>query len=1261
MSYLIAGVRPVDIPLSFAQQRLWFLAQIPGLSRAYHISGRLSLRGPLDRDALRRALDRILVRHEALRTTFERLDGRPVPRIAERETCRFQLLEQEVASPEELEQLAREEAGLPFDLERGPLVRGRLIREAEDRHTLLVTMHHIVADGWSRGILIRELSALVSAYTHGEPDPLPELPVQFADYALWQRQWLTAERLQGQAEHWRAALAGAPALLELPLDHPRPAKQDHAGGWVDFELEEGLRSALKELSRRHGTTLFMTLLAGWAILLSRLSGQEEVVIGVPTANRGQAEIKGLIGFFVNTLALRVDLSGSPTVAELLTRVKERVLVAQANQDLPFEQVVERVNPARSLSHSPVFQVMFSLQNAATEVLEVRGLSPEPLVRVFPDAAKLDLGLSLWKEDGRIQGGLEYAAPLFERETAERWLGYFRTLLAAMVADEAMPVDLLEFLPEAERRLVLDTWNATGTDYPAERCVHQLFEAQVSRTPEAVALVFGEQTLSYAELNARANRLAHHLRTMGVQPDARVALCMERSMDQVVGLLAVLKAGGAYVPLDPAYPAERLRHMLADSEPVVLLTQGDLASGWAEAVPVLDLGDAFADQPATDPDPAEVGLTSRHLAYVIYTSGSTGTPKGVMVEHKGLCNLVTAQSQRFGVVTGNRVLQIASFSFDACIFEILMALCGGASLHLPPQGVHLAGEVLGRLIDLYAITHATLTPAVLASLPDQDVLASLRTLILAGDALKGTLVRRWAPGRCLFNAYGPTEATVWATLHRCREEAHCDPPIGRPIANVRIYILDGRGQPVPIGVAGELHIGGAGVARGYLNRPELTAERFLADPFSAEPDARMFRTGDLGRWLADGTIEFLGRNDFQVKLRGFRIELGEIEARLREYPEVRETVVVAREEGPGDQRLVAYYTSGQKLGAEALRAHLSASLPEYMVPAAFVRLEALPLTPHGKLDRKALPPPGGDAYAVRAYAPPEGEVEVALARIWAELLKVERVGRFDSFFELGGHSLLMVRMVTACQQASLGFSLADAYASPTLAALASRMTGPMGQHAADSAILVRAGSGSPIFLMHDGQPSILYAFQLAPHLAAGVPVYALPPSPQDAWPAITVQGLATRLVRLIRQVQPQGPYRLAGWSFGGILAYETAFQLLGEDEKVEFLGLLDTPYGAGGYVAPPLGMPVHLFPALEPGGLMLPRTWQDVVREGALHVVPVSGTHHSMLQAPHLEALGGKISMALDEAAGDRLETWGRDVPLVPLQAAQSGLSSEIRN
>ncbi|HEX6038685.1 non-ribosomal peptide synthetase, partial [Longimicrobium sp.] len=1010
-----------------------------------HIPLRLRLRGDLDRDALVRALDGIVARHEALRTTFAEVDGVPEQRVAPAEGSGFRLVEHDLEgradAEAELGRVMVEEVRAPFDLQEGPLVRGRLVRMGADDHVLLVTVHHMVSDAWSMAVFTRELAAGYAAHREGRPAELPALPIQYADYATWQRRRVEAEGIARQTDFWKRTLAGAPELLELPGDRPRPAQVDHAGARLWIGLDEELTAGLKALSLRHGATLFMTLMAGWATVLGRLSGQEDVVIGTPTAGRERRETEGLVGFFVNTLAVRLDLSGGPTVAELLARVKARALEAQHHQDISFEQVVELVQPTRSLAHSPLFQVTFAWQNVpegsgglSLPGLEVRGVASG----TFATQAKFDLSLALRETGGRITGDLTYATSLFDRATVERYAGYLRRVLEEMVADDRQPVRRLAMLSAEERARVLDAWSRADAAYPEASCIHHLVEARAAGSPDAPAVTCEGESLTYAELNARANRLAHHLRALGIRPDARVALCVERGPGMLVGLLGILKAGGAYVPLDPAYPADRLEFMLADSAPAAVLTQGRLRDRVAGAgVPVLELdaaAPAWADESAADPVVA--GLTPAHLAYVIYTSGSTGRPKGVMVAHETLSNLVHWHCAAFGVGPGTRSSSVASLGFDAATWEIWPPLASGGELALPGRGRVDPDDVLdwwdGQSLDVSFLPTPLAEYAFSRGVPRGTV----RTLLVGGDRLRR--VPADLPFR-LVNNYGPTETTVVATSGDVRGPG--TPDIGRPVGNARTYLLDGAGEPVPAGAAGELYVGGAQVARGYLGRPGLTAERFVPDPFGGEAGARMYRTGDLCRWTAEGTLDFVGRTDHQVKVRGFRIEPGEVEARLAEHPGVREAVVLVREDAPGQARLVAYVTGDGGADAEALRAHVGQALPAHMVPAAYVWLERLPLTPNGKVDRRALPAPEGDAFAARAYEAPVGETEQALAGIWAEVLGTGRVGRHDDFFGLGGHSLVAVQVISRVRQAlGVEAALGQLFTHPVLADFARELGG-----------------------------------------------------------------------------------------------------------------------------------------------------------------------------------------------------------------------------
>ncbi|KGU88549.1 non-ribosomal peptide synthetase [Burkholderia pseudomallei] len=1057
------------IALSLAQQRLWFLTQLEGVSEAYHMSGAVRLDGPLNREVLQRALNRIVMRHEALRTCFAREEGEPIQVIQPHAdlTMSYHDLREAEQSEQQAKNLSQAHASAPFDLSRDLPVRVLLLQLEDEAHVVQVVMHHIASDGWSVGVFLQELSALYGSFIAEQGDPLAPLPLQYADYAAWQRRWLASGQLEKQGAFWQTNLSGAPTLLELPTDRPRPPKQSHAGASVEVKLGVALSERVKRLSQRHGVTPYMTLLSSWAAVLSRLSGQEEVVIGSPVAGRNRTEVEALIGFFVNTLALRLDLSSEPTVGELLKRTKAQVLSAQAHQDLPFDQVVERVKPPRSTAHSPLFQVMFVWQNMPAGELTIPGLTIRA-VETPLQTAQFELTLSLQEAGDDIVGHLNYASALFDESTVRRYVTYWCRLLEGMTAGAAdQTIVGLPLLDEAERKQVVYAWNATERDYPIEQCIHQLFEAQVDRKPEAIALTFDGQRLSYAELNARANRLAHYLQARGVGPDRLVALCAERGIEMVVGLLAILKAGGAYVPLDPSHPPERLRRMLDDTNPVAVLVDdigADALASFESHVAAhsprvhlsRDIAQWRACNPANPSTPRE--RAARRLAYVIYTSGSSGEPKGVMNEHRGVVNRLWWMQQTYALDERDAVLQKTPFSFDVSVWEFFWPLMSGARLVIAKPEGHKDPAYLSELIDRECVTTLHFVPSMLQAFLEDEGAArgcgSVKRVMCSGEALPPSLVKRFyrcLPDARLHNLYGPTEAAVDVTAWACdAEEGGASVPIGRPIANTRIYVLDGHGQPVPRGVAGELYIGGVQVARGYLNRPELTRERFVDDPFVA--GGRLYKTGDLARWRTDGSLEYLGRNDFQVKIRGFRIELGEIEAQLAKVAGVREAVVLAREAAPdtkrhaasnensasnsGEKRLVAYYTGDA--GATALRAQAAQHLPSYMVPSAYVRLDAWPLTPNGKLNRRALPAPADDAYARAEYEAPQGAKEETLAAIWKDLLPVERISRHDNFFELGGHSLLAITLIEHMRRANLHADVTTLFTAPTLADLAARV-------------------------------------------------------------------------------------------------------------------------------------------------------------------------------------------------------------------------------
>ncbi|WP_052189507.1 non-ribosomal peptide synthetase [Xenorhabdus sp. NBAII XenSa04] len=1075
--------RSQPLPLSFSQQRLWFITHLNTKTNlAYHIPLALHLSGHLDQAALKTALDHLVSRHESLRTRFVLINEQPYQYIDSADIG-FSLAYQDLRSLDEtsrmirINQLAELETQTPFDFANEPMIRSQLLQLSDEEHVLLLTQHHIITDGWSVGILLRELSTLYRSALGKYSAPLPHLPIQYPDYAVWQQKWLQGVVFTTQRDFWQKQLQDAPALLDLPTDYPRPPEQRYTGSHVPVHLNADLLSALKALGQRQNTTLFMTLLAAWGIVLARLSGQDDIVIGTPVANRSQSELEGLIGFFVNTLPLRVELKSCDSVANLLTHVRERALAAYAHQDLPFEQLVEILQPERSLSYNPIFQVMLALNNISTQSLELPGLSVSPIEQPHR-SAYFDLTLSLSETLDGLSGYLEYASDLFEHTTAERMVGYLINVLAAMASDETQAIDRLPMLSAEERQQLLVDFNTPQTcqdarvNLPDNTLIHQLFEAQVQHTPNATAVIFEGQSLSYHELNCRANQLAHGLIALGIRPDDRVAIHVERGLDMIIGLFGILKAGAGYIPLDPEYPTERLVYQLSDCKPVILLTQKQLQTRLPiQDIPIWLLDDKIHQDnmqklPAYDPDSQQMGIKPHHLAYIIYTSGSTGNPKGVMLEHHNVVSLIHAQCQVSEPHLGDRVLQFVTFAFDISVSDIFPTLASGATLVLRPPYIKIPDVTFVDFLCEQKITIINIPTAFWHHWVQEMIVRRsgfspyLRIIIVGGDKVEHRYLMDWLSYPetqfCRWiNAYGPTEITVTATTMPINhmlinkdiatDKITNNIPIGRPLANTRVYILDVLGQPVPIGVSGEIYIGGMGVARGYSNQPALTAEKFVVDPFSEHPNARMYKTGDLARWRSDGNIEYLGRNDFQVKIRGFRIELGEIETRLLQCQGVREAVVLAREDASytktgGDKRLVAYLIAepNTKLVPAELRQQLAQYLADYMLPSAFVILDAFPLAPNGKLNRQALPMPDQSSIVTHAYETPLGEKEKVLVEVWQTLLGVEKVGRYDHFFELGGHSLMIINLIERLRSRGWSLDMRTVFVTPILAEMAKVM-------------------------------------------------------------------------------------------------------------------------------------------------------------------------------------------------------------------------------
>jgi amino acid adenylation domain-containing protein len=1043
---IVPAPRDADLPLSFSQERLWFLDRLIPENPVYHVPLTTRLRGKLQWAVLAESLNEVVRRHEALRTTFACVDDLPVQVIAPSLRLDPPVIDLGGLPAETREseawRLIETETARPFDLARGPLARALLVRLEAEHHLALFNLHHIVADGWSLGVLMQELGTLYAAFAAGRPSPLPPLPVQYADYAVWQRQWLQGERLEEQVAFWRERLAGAPAALDLPFDRPRPAIQRFQGAKIPFWFETGALAGLTGVQRASQVTTFMVLLAAYQTLMSRLSGQEDLVVGSPVAGRSRRETEGLIGFFVNTLVFRGDLSGDPTFRELLGRVRQVTLEAYAREDLPFERLVEQLQPERSLAHSPIFQVALVLLNTPPSTLDLPGLTLET-IDTWVSGTKWDMAVSMEERAEGLAGYWEYDSDLFDAATVHRFVGQLRELLTGGVAAPERRLSEISWLTEPERHQLLQEWNA-GTNRcdptPAETTLHGRFDAGVQRWPEADAVVWDDGRLTYRELAERAGRLAHHLRTMGVGPEVPVALCLDRGPEIAVSILAVLEAGGAYVPIDPHYPRERQEWVLEDSGAKVLLTTQALAGGEGpQSLLLLDTLDLASGEMLP---PGASGTGPDHLAYIMYTSGSTGRPKGVMVTHRDLVRLFTATDPWFGFGPGDTFALFHSYAFDVSVWELWGALLHGARAAVVPHWVSRSPEDFHALLRKHRVTALNQTPQAFRQLATADAdhppLADLRTVILAGEALELPSLTGWwerygADRPRLINMHGITETTVYDTWRPVSPEDLSRPgTIGQAVPDLVLRVLDRAQQPVAIGVPGELCIGGPGLARGYLRRPDLTAERFVPDQFGA----RLYRTGDLVRYRADGDMEFLGRIDHQVKIRGIRIELGEIEAVLVGHSGVEQAVVVAMQEPGGDRRLVAWVVASGVDPAE-LREHCRRLLPEPMVPSIFAMVDALPLTPAGKVDRRALTSRSVERPAsTTSYKPPGDELERQVAEIWQEVLGLERVGVEDNFFDLGGHSLALVQVQRKIRnRLSREVSVVDLFRTPTIAALA----------------------------------------------------------------------------------------------------------------------------------------------------------------------------------------------------------------------------------
>jgi amino acid adenylation domain-containing protein len=1181
---------PAPAPLSYAQQRLWLLDQIdPGKPQA-NMPRAFRIRGWLDVEALGRALGKIGERHEILHSVFRSIDGILTQTVVASAADLLPVVDLSAhAGPvreAEVLRLAEEEAQTPFDLTRGPMLRTKLLRLSIEEHVLLVTSHQIAFDERSSEIFDHELDALYEANLEGRSSPLPPLPLQYREFSTWQAEFLRGGAFEEQLAYWKHQLQKAPLTLDLPASRRRPQESTFRGATETALFSQELFEAIRAVGESEGASLFVTLLAAFQVLLLRHSGRSDFAVGSPVTGRRRAEFEGLIGMFANNLVFRADLSGDPSFRELLGRVRQVVAEADAHQDVPFEKLVEELNPERTLSHPPLFQVMMALQPASRTPLRLTGLSVTPLA-VTAEIARYELALCFASEGEQASASLQYKTDLFQPRTIRRLLAHMEVLLRGIVEDPNRRLSQLPLMAPGERQQVLVAWNQTAVEYPDGVTVTRLFEEQAERTPDAVAVELQGRSLTYSELNQRSNRLARYLRRVGVGAGALVGVSVQRSLDMVPALLGVLKAGGAYVPLDPAYPAERLGHMIRDSGAAVVLADRKAAASLPKtSARLLLLDDLWKQIAAESGETAPADMTSQNLAYVIYTSGSTGTPKGVEIEHRALANYTQYAGDLFALRAEDRVLQFASLSFDVAAEEIFATLARGATLVLRTDEMIASVEDFLAACREQRVTVLDLPTsywhelAAVAFAEGLRLPEPLRLVILGGEKALPERLAQWreiaGAGRVrLLNGYGPSEATIAATFWEVDEQAPSNlatVPIGRPVANARIYVLDESLEPVPIGVVGELYIGGVGLARGYRNRPDLTAEAFVPDPF--HPNERLYRSGDRARYGPEGNLEYMGRIDEQIKVRGFRIEPGEVETALRAHPAVREVVVVSSGEGER-RRLVAYLVAdpGGAPAARDLRALLKKTLPEFMIPSKFVALDALPLTPSGKVDRMALPEMNTDGSRLeRGYAAPQDIVEIKLARLWEQVLNVERVGTRDDFFELGGHSLLAVRLLSQVEKAfDRRLPLTVIFDAPTVGQLAALLQKEGWSPSWDSLVLIQAGSSPPPFyFVHALGGNVLSYKDLARRLGSDLPVYGLQAQGLDGKqpPHRRIEDMAVHYVRAIRQLQPEGPYLLGGLSFGGTVAFEMARQLHAAGQRVPLVVLMDTD----NFPPPPPGDP-----------------------------------------------------------------------------------------
>ncbi len=1234
------------LPLSFGQQRLWFLNELEPDSFTYNDACGVRLHGKLEIEPLRQALDTIVSRHEVLRTHFALVNGLPEQQIAPAQpfALEFRDLSMRPAGVREAEAEALLAAFVrrPFDFNGDLFLRCALVRLDDEEHILVLLTHHIASDGWSQGILFNELSALYAAVRLGSAPAIPTLPIQYADYALWQRQWLQGDELQRQVRYWRDNLTGA-ATLELPADHSRPGTQQYGGAKYSFRFAPATISQLGEFNRRHGATPFMTLLAAFQVLLSRLSGQDDIVVGTPIANRQRVELENIIGFFVNTLVLRADLSAKPCFRDFVTQVKSNALDAYSHQDLPFDKLVEELNPERDLSRHPLFQVMFVLQNTPAHPLLLDGLTTSPFP-VPTNSTPLDLELHLSREMETYTGTFTYNTDLFDPATIEQYSRHYQTLLQSLLDEPDRNVFEVPLLTGAERHQLMVEWNNTAADYSPDQCAHQLVEDQARRTPDSIAVRFATDSLTYRQLDARANQLANRLRTLGLQREMPVAICLDRSLDMLVALLAVLKAGGTYVPIDPNFPSARVKMILGDSRAGLLLGH----DRWRDLC--ADFGGEFVSldrvQWTDDCGPLGVEVAPQDAAYIIYTSGSTGVPKGVVIEHRAVVNFLRSMRVKPGIDHKDVLVAVTSISFDISVLELFLPLTAGGQVVIAADEVRGDPVQLSKLLTESGATILQATPATWSLLAQSEWGMSTLKALVGGEALSHELAGRMLD-RCgeLWNLYGPTETTVWSLITRIEQQQ--EPiVIGKPIDNEQAFLVDRHGQLVPVGVPGELLIGGAGLARGYLNRRELTAERFIPNPVATGSGTWVYRTGDICRYRRDGNLQFIGRVDQQLKIRGFRVEPGEIESAILQDPAIDRCVVIDWPDGSGDKRLVAYFTisaGAAEPDTTLLRNRLKETLPDYMVPGSFVRLDELPISTAGKLNRKALPPPAEvEQIRIEEHAVPRNSIERQLAAIWEDLLQSRGIGRFDDFFARGGHSLMAVRLINEINKAfGTELPLVTVFRTPTIEGLASAVETSEQLKLKPPGLIVPATLESQRQIFWAPSIGVLERFveshNLARLLKGGYYFIGFDPAP--AFEKIT--ELAQHCVALIRAEQPHGPYHIAGYCQCGHVAYEIATILHEQGEDIGLVAIIDC--SARGMI-PTFRQRLYRFrDGLRGNPAAVMRRVRNAVRRNGKHVQPGIDNmkpflaHGDALARYKARKFNGRLSLFRSEESASTLQ------------------------